>query len=392
MPVHRPPTRALTKHARLTASLLALSGLLLAGTTPIHASDSVDHGAAPSGNITVVARFSSAQPSGIARLPDGRIVLSFPTSAQTHPGPVLAIWHGGTTLTPFPDAPSQKLMKSPLGMTVDAAGHLWVIDEGATAGQTEPQTPAILLIDPASNRILRRFTFAAPAVRPDSHLNDIRVDLTHGRAGTAFISDTSQTTHPALIALDIASGEARRLLADDPTVSAAPGHVTEFDGKLFRYNPDHAAMPQGGVNGIGLSRDSSRLYWSPFSSRRLYSAPTTTLADPAATDATIRKAIHDEGEVGVVDGIFTGPDDSLYMADEERHGITRRAPDGTLTLVAHDPRLIAPDSIAPASPATDRLDSLFLTVGQWSRLPAFHDGKDMQERPYILVRISLTGK
>lgn len=149
-------------------------------------------------------------------------------------------------------------------MTVDAQGRLWVIDEGVVSGQTEPQTPAIILIDPRTNSIVRRFALTAPVVLPDSHINDIRVDLTHGKSGTAFISDTSQTTHPALIVLDIASGQARRILAEDKSVSAVAGHVMEVDGKLFRYNPDHPQMPQGGVNGIGLSADSSRLFWAPF--------------------------------------------------------------------------------------------------------------------------------
>ncbi|WP_254454700.1 major royal jelly family protein [Acetobacter estunensis] len=367
----------------MKAGLLAASCLL--STNPVaHAADSVDHGAAPSGNVTVVARFAHAQPSGIARLPDGRVVLSFPTSAQTHPGPVLAVWHGGTTLTPFPNANAQKDLISPLGMTVDGRGRLWVIDEGSVAGQTTPLTPAIVLIDPVANRIVRRFSLAVPVVRADSHINDLRVDLTHGAEGTVFISDSSQTVHPAIIALDIATGQARRLLADDRSVSAAPGHVMEVDGKLFRYDPDHPAMPQGGINGIGLSRDSARLFWSPFSSRRLYSVPTAVLADPGVKPADLVQAVHDEGEVGVVDGIFTATDGSFYMADEERHGVTRRTPDGTLTLVAHDPRLIAPDSIAP-----DGTSGLLMTVGQWARLPAFHNGRDMQERPYILVRITL---
>ncbi|MFT8717828.1 L-dopachrome tautomerase-related protein [Acetobacter sp.] len=368
-----------------------LFGLIGIGVSPMagYAADSVELGSIPSGNVTVVARFYDRQPSGIARLLDGRMILSFPTSAQTHPGPVLALWEGGAILRPFPNSDSQKQMKSPLGMTVDARGRLWVVDEGNVAGVTGAQTPAILLIDPASNRIVRRYPLEAPAVRPDSHVNDIRVDLTHGKEGTAFISDTSQTVHPALIALDIASGQARRLLADDATVSAAPGHVMEVDGQLFRYDPEHPAMPQGGVNGIGLSKDSSRLYWSPFSSRRLYSAPTALLADPSASEDALKKAVHDEGEVGVVDGIITGPDGSLYMADEERHGVIRRTPDGRLSLIAHDPHLIAPDSLAIDGKPGHTVRRLYLTVGQWSRLPAFHNGEDKQELPYIIVRINV---
>ncbi|WP_242011521.1 major royal jelly family protein [Acetobacter fallax] len=345
------------------------------------AADSTDHGWTPTDNVTIVDRFPDAQPSGIARLPDGRIVLSLPTSAQRHPGPVLAVWTAGH-LSPFPGSAAQNRLVSPLGMTVDGNGQLWLLDEGVQAGSKARPEPALLHIDPKTNSIVRRYAFGAPALRADSHVNDVRVDLTHGSAGIAFISDTSQTTHPALVVVDLASGHARRILAETVSVSPVPGFVMEADGHLGRYDAEHPQVAQGGVDGVALSADSSRLYWSPLSSRRLYSAPTAVLADPAASEVAIEAAVKDEGEVGIMDGMATAPDGSLYLTDIERHAVVRRASDGALSIVAQDSRLIAPDSIAFDG------DSLLLTVGQWSRLPVFHDGRDMQERPYVLVRIA----
>ncbi|NHN84885.1 gluconolactonase [Acetobacter musti] len=364
---------------------VAAAGALLVASGAVsgvaRADDSVDHGWTPTGNVTVVARFPQVQASGIARLPDGRIVLSLPVSAQRHGGPVLAVWTG-SGLVPFPSAGAQGRMISPLGMTVDGNGQLWLLDEGARAGSKARQKPALLHIDPKANRIVRRYALGEPALLPDSHVNDVRVDLTHGEAGTAYISDTSQTTHPALVVVDLASGRARRILAETVSVSPVPGLVMEADGRLGRYDPEHPTVAQGGVDGVALSADSSRLYWSPLSSRRLYSAPTAVLSDPAASEAAIEAAVKDEGEVGIMDGMATAPDGSLYLTDIERHAVVRRAQDGALSVVAQDPRLIAPDSLAFDG------DSLLLTVGQWSRLPVFHDGRDMQERPYVMVRIA----
>lgn len=362
---------------------LALVGAVLA-TVAVQgrAADSVDHASLGTGNVTVVDRFMKAQPSGIARLPDGRVVLSFPTSAQRHEGPVLAVWQAGS-LTPFPNARTQSKLISPLGMTVDAHGQLWVLDEGVKAGSKAKAKPALLHIDPATNTVVKRYAFKAPAVLPDSHVNDVRVDLTHGSAGTAFVSDTSQTTHPALLVVDLASGTTRRILAETISVSPVPGLVLQADGKLGRDTDLNPSVAQGGVDGVALSQDSARLYWSPLSSRRLYSAPTAVLADPAVPEATLEAAVKDEGEVGIMDGMATAPDGSLLLTDIERHAIVRRAPDGRLSIVAQDARLIAPDSIAQEG------NSLLLTVGQWSRLPVFNGGQDKQERPYILVRIAL---
>ncbi len=387
MVTQRPETQSTQRQpVRRTLKALVRSGMLMgllcasvSGTAL--AEDSTVHNWTTSGNVTVADRFPDVQASGIARLPDGRIVLSLPTSAQRHKGPVLVTWTQGQ-LTPFPSKAAQSRIISPLGMTVDANGQLWLLDEGVRAGSKAKAKPALLHIDPKTNRIVRRYAFGAPAVRPDSHVNDVRVDLTHGSAGTAFVSDTSQTTHPALLVVDLASGKVRRILEETVSVSPVPGFVMEADGRLGRYDAEHPTVPQGGVDGVALSADSTRLYWSPLSSRRLYSAPTAVLADPNATEATLEAAVKDEGEVGIMDGMMTAPDGSLYVTDIERHAVVRRAPDGSLSLVAQDARLIAPDSMAFDG------NTILLTVGQWARLPDFHNGKDMQERPYILVRIT----
>ncbi len=192
------------------------------------AADSVDHGAAPSGNVTVMARFSDMQPSGIAVLHDGRIILSFPRSAADHKGPRVALLHDGRAL-PFPDAATQARFISPLGMTVDATGRLWIIDEGTVAGQKEPPTPALIGLDGHTGHIVATIPLGSGATRPDSHVNDVRVDMTHGAQGTAYVSDTSLMDHPAIIVVDIATGYARRVLENAPSTRAVPGFAMELD-------------------------------------------------------------------------------------------------------------------------------------------------------------------
>ncbi|WP_130731131.1 L-dopachrome tautomerase-related protein [Komagataeibacter xylinus] len=364
----------------------ACGAALLALLAPhgAHARDSVDHGAAPSGNVTVVARFADMQPSGIAALPDGRLVIAFPRSAADHKGPRLGQLVKGKAIA-FPDEATQARFISPLGMTVDTSGHLWIVDEGTVAGQAAPATPALIGLDPGTGQIIATIALGPDtgATRADSHVNDVRVDLTHGEKGTAFISDTSQMDHPAIIVVDLATGHARRVLENAPSVRAEQGFAMELDGKMLRYDMAHPAMGQGGIDGVALSTDSSTLYWQPLSSRRLYSAPTALLANPATKPAQLEQAVRDEGEDAVVDGMATGPDNSLYLTDIERHAVLRRLPDGQLSVVAHDPRLIAPDGL------TIKDNALWLTVGQWGRLPVFHDGHDMEERPWLVVKIPM---
>ena len=350
--------------------------------TPAIAVDSIDHGATPTTNLVVAGRCPGAQPSGVTALPDGRLLLSSPRSAADHGGPRLAAWHDGS-ITPFPNAPDQKHFISPLAITIDGNGRVWMIDEGSVAGDKGAPTPILFGIDAASGHIVQTIRLHAPAILPDTHVNDVRIDLTHGAQGTAYVSDMSLADHPALLFIDLATGAARRVLAGDASVSADPGFAMEVDGQMHRYDLKNPQMAQGNVDGVTLSADSSRLYWAPLSGRGLYSAPTALLADPGVPAADLKAAVRDEGEVGVADGMATAPDGALYFTDLERHAVVRRAPDGTLTMIAHDPRLISPDSLALVPGA------LWLTVGQWSRLPGFHDGRDLQEKPYLLVRITL---
>ncbi|BAK85177.1 L-dopachrome tautomerase-related protein [Komagataeibacter medellinensis] len=360
------------------------AAVLLALLVPAagYAADSVDHGAAATGNVQVVARFADMQPSGIAALPDGRVVLAFPRSAADHKGPRLGLLRDGK-VTPFPDEATQSRLVSPLGMTVDATGRLWIVDEGTVAGQKTPPAPALIGMDGRTGQIIADIALGQGATLPDSHVNDVRVDMTHGAQGTAYISDTSLMDHPAIIVVDIATGHARRVLENAPSTRAEPGFAMELDGRMLRYDMAHPAMGQGGIDGVTLSTDSSRLYWQPLSSRRLYSAPTALLADPTTKPAQLQQSVRDEGEDAVVDGMATGPDNTLYLTDIERHAVLRRTADGHLDVVAHDPRLIAPDGLALKDGA------LWLTVGQWGRLPVFHDGHDMEERPWLVVRIPL---
>ncbi|MDL2171344.1 MULTISPECIES: SMP-30/gluconolactonase/LRE family protein [Asaia] len=345
--------------------------------------DSIDAGYKPSGNVTVIGRFQDAQPSGIAILSDHRMVLGFPRSLHDHDGPRLALYSHGQ-LTPFPDAESQGRFVSPLGMTVDASGQLWVLDEGILAEKgTVPGAARLFHIDPVEGRIVEEIALTAPALRSDSHPNDVRIDLTHGDRGTAFITDSSLTVHPALIVVDIATGHQRRLLADTEPVMPRHGFMAVLDGKASRYNPDKPTMAQAGANGIGLSADQQTLFWQPLTSRELYSAPTAVLADPRATETEIEFSVKDEGEAGMGDGMATAPDGRLFLTDIERHGILQRAPDGTISVVAHDPRLIAPDGLAYQG------NALYATIGQWSRQPAFHNGVNQEQRPWLVVKITL---
>ncbi|WP_019084593.1 L-dopachrome tautomerase-related protein [Komagataeibacter europaeus] len=356
---------------------------------PAHDTTNRDHGVASSGPFEIVARFDGPGPSGIA-VTHGRVFVGFPRHAVNHHGATLAELKDGK-LYPYPDAahsmpsdqvPANRLM-SVHGMTTDARGRLWAIDDGKLAGQPlAPGAAKVIGIDPETDRIFASIILRAPTLLPDSHMNDLRVDLTHGAQGTVYVTDSSFGLSPALVVVDIATGRQRRVLADHPSIQAERPFMAVVEGRPLVFDPPQhpPAFVWGGVDGITLSPDSTTLYYSPLTSRRLYSIPTSLLADFSRTDAQLAAGIRDLGEKGVADGLASDARGRIYTTNFEHDAIFRRNADGTFDTMVHDPRILSPDGIFVDG------DMVYCTLGQWNRLGGLNGGHDLRVPPYYLIR------
>ena len=371
------------------ATLTLVSTLATAESPLFLQTDGLDASAAHAPNVEIVARLSDLDPSGIAVI-DGRLFLSFPKHDGDHSGPVLGEWRDGR-LVPFPNAevaqslagdPAKRLV-SVHGITSDSKGRLWVVDDGKVKGHDIPPGGAkVVGFDPASGRTVASVVIDS-ALLKGSHLNDLRIDLTHGERGTAYITDSSFDNHPALVVVDLASGRQRRALTGDPSISADPGFQTVLEGRVLTTSQHSPTFPGGGVDGVALSPDSSLLYFAALSSRRLYAVPTALLADFSVSDETLAKAVIDLGEKGASDGMATDPWGRLYTTAADHDAIFRRNLDGRFDNIASDSRFIWPDGIF----ATDRF--VYVVLGQWTRLPQYHDGADRRQPPYLIARVPI---
>ncbi|RFD20789.1 gluconolactonase [Komagataeibacter melaceti] len=372
----------------LAAPAVAVAGRARAAE-PAQGASNRDHGVASSGPFEIVARFNGPGPSGIA-VTQGRIFVGFPRHAVNHKGATLAELKGGR-LRAYPDAaqslpsdrpPATRLM-SVHGMTTDTRGRLWMIDDGKLAGQPlAPGAAKIIGIDPATDRVFARIILHAPVLLPDSHMNDLRVDLTHGAEGTVYVTDSSFGSSPALVVVDVATGRQRRVLASHPSIQAEHGFMAVVEGRPLVFDPPThpPAFVSGGVDGITLSPDSATLYYSPLTSRRLYAIPTALLSTFSATDAQLAQGIRDMGEKGVADGLATDAKGRIYTTNFEHDAIFRRNTDGTFDTMVHDPRVLSPDGIFVDG------DMVYCTLGQWNRLAGFNGGHDLRVPPYYLIR------
>ncbi|WP_193562038.1 L-dopachrome tautomerase-related protein [Acetobacter sp. DmW_136] len=353
-----------------------------------------DQGYESAGSFEIVAEFYGPGPSGIVVTDNGRIFVGFPRHAINHKGATLAELVNGH-LVPWPsaalsmpsDAPPAERLLSIHGMTQDTRGFIWAIDDGKLAGlPLQPGAAKIVCFDPATNKLVRSIVLKSPALLPDSHMNDLRVDLTHGAEGSVYVTDSSFGHSPALVVVDIATGQQKRVLGKHPSIQAEAGFMAVVEGLPLKYDP--AQKPKfvtGGVDGITLSPDSSRVFYSPLTSRRLYSLPTALLSDMSASESTLAAAVKDEGEKGVADGLATDAQGRIYTTNFEHDAIFRRNTDGSMELMVHDPRVLSPDGIFCTQ------THVYCTLGQWNRLAGFHDGKDERQPPYLLIRFPIQG-
>jgi len=343
------------------------------------------------GNVETVATFDRSMPTGVAVSREGRIFVSFPRWADPIEMSVAEMKNGQPT--PYPDAqwnpaPPGAAATTFVGVqsvTVDAKNRLWVLDTGTVdMGRVQPGGAKLVGFDLATNEPLVTIQFPPTVALPTSYLNDVRFDVNRGKAGFAYISDSSSSGPNAIVVVDLDSKKAWRRLSDHPSVKAAPGFLAIVEGRpLYRHaQPGPSRAPfAAGVDGIEVSPDGKTVYYCPLGSRHLYSVSADALSDPGMPDAKVAATVKDLGEKGASDGLVMGADGRLYLTAYENDAILRRDTDGTLETVATDTRMLWPDSMAIGSDGY-----LYFTVNQLERQPIFHGGQDLRQKPYALLR------
>jgi hypothetical protein len=100
----------------------------------------------------------------------------------------------------------------------------------------------------------------------------------------------------------------------------------------------------------------------------------------------VAQTVVDLGDKGTSDGMESDAEGNIDFGDVETNSIRRRLPDGNYELLAHDPRILWPDTFSLATNGY-----LYITANQLHRQPGFHYGVDQRQKPYVLFRLKLSG-
>jgi sugar lactone lactonase YvrE len=347
------------------------------------------------GKLEVVATFDGPMPTGVTVANNGRIFVNFPkwgdvveyTVAEVKDGKALP--YPGAEISSYVDGknPADQLI-SVQSVVVDPSGNrLWILDTASiTFGPVKPNGGKLIAVDLNTNRIVKKVIFPADVALTNTYLNDVRFDLQRGREGMAFITDSGAN---AIIVVDLASGKSWRRLENQPSTKPDPQFLPVVEAQILqvRLPGKPPARFEVGADGIAISPDYKTLYYCPLTSRHLYSVDLDTLANPNKRETEVEATVKDLGEKGGAgDGLEADAEGRVYLSDYEHDAIRRRNSAGEFETIVHDPRVLWPDTL---SLATDGY--LYFTSNQIERQPAFHDGRDLRQRPYVLFRVKVDG-
>ena len=331
--------------------------------------------------LTEVYRNADFQMTGITISKTNRLFINFPRWSDHYENAVVEILPNGST-RPYPDetwnrwdgkpATAGKAFVCVQSVVVDDNDSLWILDPaGPMTGPVVAGGPKLVQVNLQTNQVTRVIPFGSDIAPVDSYLNDIRFD---NQRNVAYITDSG---HPGLVIVDIASGKAHRALDGHPSVMAQPSVDIAINGKPVR--DQNGKQPMFNADSIALSPDKAYLYYQPLTAATLYRIKTSVLRDSAASAAS---AVETVAQTFPTDGMWMDKQGNLYLSNITKNTITRRTPDGKMENVATDNRLQWPDTFTQGQDGT-----LYVTASHIHETPKYNHGKLALSSPFSVYKL-----
>lgn len=254
-------------------------------------------------------------------------------------------------------------------------GDLWVMDSGNKGIGTGDQAVAggakLVHISLATGKVVHSYVFKAPTLQPTSYMDDVRFN-----GDFAYITDPGAV---GLVVLNLKSGKSWRVLDNHPlSIDHQPIYA---DGKKLILRDGREKRV--GLDQLEISPDGKWLYYQAIPGP-LARIETRYLNDSALSAAEVAKHAETVRETWSTGGTAIDAEGNIYASDINTRSIKRIAPDGKVTTVVQDPRLVWIDAMWVSDGA------LWMPSGQINRTPATTGGKPSTvEYPVKLYRLPL---
>jgi sugar lactone lactonase YvrE len=331
-----------------------------------------------------VAAFPTQQVTGVTVSAKGRVFVNFPFWSDDHTISVAEVVDGKPK--PFPDQawnakagpPAQRWI-CVQSVVVDDQDALWVLDPASPKTEAVVEGgPKLVKIDLATNKVIQTITLDENVAPKRSYLNDVRLDT---KTGHAFITESGTG---AIIVVDLKSGQARRLLANDPSTKLEPEAEIVVDGMKI-IDPETGNAPAFQADGIAFDKEGGWLYYHALTAKTMYRIKTEYLLDESLTPVQLGAKVENLGTTPKPDGMLEGSKGIVYLTAIEVNAIARFDPQSQKTMiVVQDKRLQWPDTMAWGPDG-----KLYVTTSQIHRMPKYHGGVSKQQGPYMVYRMKL---
>ncbi|KAJ5122881.1 hypothetical protein N7448_008978 [Penicillium atrosanguineum] len=323
---------------------------------------------------------------GISTTPEGRRFIVYARFLDGSTGPQVVEWKHNST-TPYPDVEwnSYRPGKDPTthfvrvnAQRIGPDGALWVVDTGSPDYGIPvllPGGPKLVQVDLDTNKVARVYPMANVS-QPNSFLDDVRF---HSATGKAYLTDAGA---PGLIVLDLESGVAQRMLEDGTSTRgympiSAEGTLVHGPGGMLEYIY---------ADQLEVSPDGRWLYYQPCSGGM--SRIETSHLDKAFYNSSMRfnmgQYVQPYAHTASTGGTAIDADGNIYISDTDRLAIQWIAPNGTVSTLLQDPRLIWIDAMW-----IDTHGILWMPSAQLSRGIPFNNGVNGISKPVHIYTIDI---
>ncbi|AUX38851.1 major royal jelly protein [Sorangium cellulosum] len=381
-------------HLKYTLASLSLSAALAA------CGGSQSPTQAPESTLEVYAKLDSSAVGGITQMPDGQVIIGFhpfyapkvqvallnPDRRSTTPYPSLE-WQScknadGTWKSDF-----DYCLDWVLGLHTDQNGVLWMLDSARStdkaAGRPAGLTPKLVAWSTKLNKLDRVIPITPDATLTESQHNDFVVDP---KNNVIVIADEAigegsggVGAKAALVVVDLATGQSRRLLQGHPSVMPLNEPIRWDVGQ-----PTAGAFNlYVGVDGIALDTNSEWLYFAPLNATTMYRIRMSDILDTSLTPEQLGAKVETYADKPFNGGLSIDQNNNLYLTEvgERAVGIIPSDTRQYRRLVS-DPAMVWPDG------ATYNSDGFMYTgAAQLPLASALQpDGVAKNEPPYLIYR------
>jgi hypothetical protein len=319
--------------------------------------------------------------NGITTTATGRLFMVV-THIDGSDGPRVVEWLDGKA-TPYPsdqwnskasssDAPSKLVLVNSL--RIGPEGDLWLVDVGSPAmGEPKlPHGPKLVQVDVTKNTVRRAYDLD-DLTGLKSFVDDVRFQ---GR--TAYLTDAGI---PGIIVLDLDTGAGYRVLEGTPSVTAtkpvsAEGHeLHDMKEKPVLVHADQ----------LELSPDGRWLYYQPASGPLSRIETQWLKRDVKATERA--KHVEHFATTPSTGGTAIDNAGNLYLSDTDQQRILKISPQGAISTLFHDPRLLWVDAMW-----IDSEGYLWMPAAQLNRMSIFHKGESKVMFPVHVFKLQIDAR